>query len=51
MDALLFLLLSLAFISIYLGHKKPSLVLFSGTMLLYIYWFSYHATDTLNINL
>jgi len=51
MDALLFLLLSLIFISIYLGHKKPALALFSGTILLYIYWFSYHATDTLNINL
>ncbi len=51
MDVLLFLLLTLIFVSIYLGHKKPALILFSGTIVLYIYWFSYHATDALNINL
>lgn len=51
MDVLLFLLLSLAFIFIYVGHKNTAITLFATTMLVYMYWFSYHATDTLNINL
>jgi len=51
MDVLLFSLLLLAFILIYKGKKLPALAAFGATMLLYVYWFSYHATDTININL
>jgi len=51
MDVLLFSLLLLAFILIYKGKKLPALATFTTTMFLYIYWFSYHATDKININL
>lgn len=51
MDVLLFLLLTITFVLIYIGKRKPAIVTFGVTMLIYIYWFSYHADDKLNINL
>ena len=51
MIVLLFSLLTLTFLAIYFGYKKVSFSLFSVTMVLFVSWFAYHSTDTLNINL
>lgn len=51
MDSLLFALLSVTFIATFLNYKKIVISSFVTTMLLYMYWFAYHATDTLDINL
>ena len=51
MDVTLFSLLTLAFITIFFGLRKISFSLFGATMLIYVYWFAFHATDKLNINL
>jgi len=51
MDALIFGLFLLIFILVLKGRKKPAAVTFGVTMLLFIYWFSYHVTDKIDINL
>jgi len=49
--ALLFALLVAAMVLAWRDHWKWSYVLFTVTMLLGIYWFDYHATSTLTIQL
>lgn len=51
MDVLIFGLMLCSFVLIYLGRKKETLISFTVSILLLAYWFSYHATDKLNINL
>ncbi|MEA1916206.1 MAG: DUF5993 family protein [Campylobacterota bacterium] len=51
MDSLLFTLLLVAFVATFFNFKRVAISSFVVTMLLYMYWFSYHATETLDINL
>ena len=49
MISLLFSLYLIAMISIMVNKRILSLATFSVALILTVYWFSYHATDTLNI--
>ncbi len=51
MIALLFALLVAAMVLAWSDHWKWSYALFTVTILLSIYWFDYHATSTLTIQL
>lgn len=51
MQSLLFLGLLVSYLLAVYNARKYSLILFSVTLLVYVYWFNYHVTESVNINL
>jgi hypothetical protein len=49
MMTLLFLLATIAMLTLILGNTKASFVCFGMSLILSLYWFSYHASDQLAI--
>ena len=49
MMTLLFLLATIAMLTLILGNTKASFVCFGMSLILSLYWFSYHASDQLDI--
>ncbi|MGF1688888.1 DUF5993 family protein [Photobacterium japonica] len=49
MMSLIFCLLFIAMLCAYLHHTRTSYAVFAVTMVLGLYWFRHHATDTLSI--
>lgn len=51
MIALLFSLVTAAMLLAYFGLKNPAKFVFAGTFVLAMYWLSFHATSSLDIQL
>jgi len=51
MDTFIFTMLLVTFLFIFNGYKKYATYSFFFSLFLVLVWFSYHATDKLNINI
>ncbi|EDL55850.1 MULTISPECIES: DUF5993 family protein [Vibrio] len=49
MMSLIFLLLLIAMVSAFIGKKEVGYAFFGVSVVLGLYWFHHHATDTLSI--
>lgn len=51
MQSLIFLGLLVSYLLALYQRRKYSLILFAVTLLVNVYWFNYHVTESVNINL
>ena len=51
MQSILFFGLLVSYLLALYNMRKYSLILFAVTLLMYVYWFNYHVTEPVNINL